>query len=73
MRQLALDYVTRYLQGGNAQLAVYRDSARPTFVAQEFRQMIDGMPALSAHMPALRRYLLEYPGVTLPVATSACT
>ncbi len=30
MRQLALQYVTGYLEGGNDRLAVYRDKARPT-------------------------------------------
>ena len=43
MRQLAFEYVTRYLKGGNDSLAVYRDSSRPTFVAQEFRSMVDSM------------------------------
>ena len=70
MRQLASEYVTRYLQGGNGQLAVYRDDSRPTFVAQEFRAMVDGMPELTTEMPNLRRYLLEYPNVTLPDAAS---
>ena len=70
MRQLALEYVTGYLAGGNDQLAVYRDSSRPTFVAWEFRAMVDAMPELTTHMPNLRRYLLEYPKVTLPDATS---
>lgn len=70
MRQLAFEYVTRYVQGGNDQLAVYRDDSRPTFVAQEFRAMVDGMPELTAQMPNLRRYLLEYPKVTIPDATS---
>lgn len=70
MRRLVLDYVTRYLQGGNDQLAVYRDSSRPTFVAQKFRAMTAQMPELTAYMPTLRRYLLEYPRVTLPDATS---
>jgi hypothetical protein len=58
------------LQGGNDQLAVYRDSSRPTFVAQEFRSMIARMPELTAYMPDMRRYLLDYPKVTLPDATS---
>jgi hypothetical protein len=70
MRRLALEYVTRYLQGGNGQLAVYRDSSRPTFVAQEFQTMVDGMPELTTQMPNLRRYLLEYPKVMLPDTTS---
>jgi hypothetical protein len=70
MQQLALDYVNRYLEGGNDQLAVYRDNARPTFVAQELRAMIDQMPELTLFMPAVRRYLLEYPRFKLPQATS---
>ena len=70
MRRLTLDYVTRYLEGGNSELAVYRDNPAPTSVAEEFRAMVDGMPGLTTQMPNLRRYLLEYPAVTLPGATS---
>lgn len=70
MRGIALDYVRGYLEKGNAGLAVYRDNVRPTFVAEELRSLVDQMPALSTSIPALRRYLLEYPAATLPDATS---
>jgi hypothetical protein len=70
MQQLAFEYVSRYQEGGNQQLAVYRDHSRPRFVAQEFRTMIDQMPELTTYMPDLRRYLLEYPRETIPSATS---
>jgi hypothetical protein len=70
MQQLALEHVTRYLEGGNERLAVYRDTDRPTFVAQEFRSMVDAMPELSTYMPAVRKYLLEYPKSSLPDSTS---
>jgi hypothetical protein len=70
MQQLAFEYVIRYLEGGNDQLAVYGDNSRPTFVAQEFRTMVDRMPVLTTYMPSIRRYLLEYPRVTIPDATS---
>jgi hypothetical protein len=70
MRRLAFEYVTRYLDGGNDQLAVYRDSSRPRFVAREFRSMVDEMPVLTTYMPDMRRYLLDYPRVTIPDATS---
>lgn len=70
MRRLAFEYVNGYLEGGNERLAVYRDSSRPTFVAAEFRSMVDRMPALTTYMPNMRRYLLEYPRATLPDATS---
>ena len=70
MRQLAFEYVTRYLKGGNDSLAVYRDSSRPTYVAQEFRSMVDSMPELTTYMPDVRKYLLEYPKSGLPGATN---
>ena len=70
MRRLAFEYVTGYLQGGNERLAVYRDSSRPMVVAGEFRSMVDQMPSLITYMPDMRRYLLEYPTVQLPDATS---
>ena len=40
-------YVKAYLDGGNSELATYRDSSRPTFVGQEFASMIDRMPELT--------------------------
>ena len=70
MRQLAFEYVTHYLEGGNDSLAVYRDNRRPTFVAQEFRSMIDSMPELTTYLPDMRTYLLEYPKSSLPDAKS---
>ena len=65
-RQLMMEYSKGYLEGGNARLAVYRDSGRPTFVAQEFTSMVERTPALSEYLPELKRYLLDYPKATLP-------
>jgi hypothetical protein len=70
VRQLALEYVNAYREGGNARLAVYRDAERPTFVAHEFESLIGRMPELATYLPDLRRYLLEYPKYTLPGSTS---
>lgn len=69
-RQIALEYVTGYLQGGNERLAVYRDSSQPSVIADEFRMMVDEMPELSTFMPNLRRYLLDFPKVRPPEVTS---
>lgn len=69
-RRLALDYVTGYLAGGNARLATYRDSSRPTFVGQEFASMIERMPSLSEYLPDLKRYLLDFPKASLPKSDS---
>lgn len=70
MRQLAFEYVTGYLEGGDERLAVYRDKSRPTSVARELRAMIDQTPQLTTDMPDLRRYLLQYPKTSLPDSTS---
>jgi hypothetical protein len=69
-RQLAVEYVNAYREGGNDRLAVFRDGDRPTFVSQEFRSMIDSAPMLSEFVPDMKRFLLEYPKVTVPGTTS---
>ena len=69
-RKLAFEYVSGYLEGGNSRLAAYRDTKRPTFVAQEFAEMVDGMPEMTSYLPGLKQYLLEYPKVKLPNAES---
>jgi hypothetical protein len=69
-QQIAVEYVTGYVNGGNAELAVLRDGSRPTFVAQEFRSMVDAMPELTSYLPAVRRYLLDYPKAAVQPVTS---
>jgi hypothetical protein len=69
LRRLSVEYVTAYREGGNSRLAVYRDMERPTFVADEFRSMIDRLPALTERLPDLKRYLLEYPKAKLDGST----
>jgi hypothetical protein len=70
IKGLVLEYVNGYRAGGNARLAEYRDSDRPTFVAQEFASMVDRMPELTTYLPDLKRYLLDFPKATLPSSTS---
>jgi hypothetical protein len=69
-RRLMLEYVTGHLEGGDARLATYRDSDRPRFVGAEFASMVDRMPSLTEYLPDLKRYLLNYPKVSLPKAES---
>ena len=69
-KQLMLEFVKEYLVAGNEGLAVYRDAERPTFVATEFKTMIERMPELGEHLPELKAYLLGYPKATIPGATS---
>ena len=70
MRRLAFEVVTAYLKGGNQLLEVYRDRGRPTSPAAEFRSMVDQMPELPMYDPDLRRYLIDFPNVTLSNSTS---
>ncbi len=70
VRNIAVDYVNAYREGGNGRLAVYRDKDNPTFVAKEFREMVKGMPELSEYLPDMRRYLLEYPNPPARPTTS---
>jgi hypothetical protein len=68
-QRLALEYVIGYREGGNASLGVHRDKDRPTFVATEFRSLIERLPRLGAELPDLTRFLLDYPRATLANAT----
>lgn len=70
VKQLMLEYSTGYAQAGNDRLAVYRDADRPTFVASEFKSMIDRLPELGQQLPDLKAFLLGFPKVTIPKATS---
>jgi len=70
VQQFAFEYVNGYLEGVNERLAEYRDKTRPRLVAKEFREMIDLMPELTIHMPAMREHLLGYPQASLPDSTS---
>jgi len=70
MQRMAFEYVAGYAEGGNGRLAVYRDSSRPTVVANEFHAIANRLPSLSARMDGIRAYLLDYPKASLPDATS---
>ncbi len=60
-RQMALTALQRYHQGGNVALGTYKDKNHPTDVAETFGTLLGRMNALPVYLPALHRYLLEYP------------
>lgn len=70
MRKVALNYTQAYLAGGNAQLPVYQDKPAPVSAADEFRAMVNDIPMLTAYLPNVHRYLLDYPNAALPGASS---
>lgn len=65
LRRMAYRYAAEYWTGGNKALAVYRDKKRPTFVAQEFEELLANTPFLPLYFPDLHHYLLDYPNTEL--------
>jgi hypothetical protein len=60
-RNMTLEAITRYQQGGNAALGTYRDKAHPSVVADTFRSLLSRSKALPVYLPELNHYLLDYP------------
>ncbi len=65
-RQLSLGYIDAYRRGGDAELAVYRDSARPQFIAAEFADMVTHAGLWPEILRPLDDYLLGYPKTPAP-------
>jgi len=60
-RQMALQALLNYMNGGNTALGVYRDKNHPAAVAETFETLITRLSALPLYLPELNEYLLEYP------------
>jgi hypothetical protein len=65
-RQMSLGYIEAYRRGGNAELAVYRDSERPQFIAAEFADMVARAGVWPDALGPLNSYLLGYPAAPAP-------
>lgn len=63
-RQMALQAIQQYQQGGNLALGVYRDKSQPTKVAETFESLLSRLKLLPVYLPDLNRFLLEYPRVS---------
>jgi len=59
-RQMALQALLNYMNGGNTALGIYRDKKRPAAVAETFETLITRLGALPVYLPDLNEYLLEY-------------
>jgi len=60
-RQMALQAILNYEQGGNAALGTYRDKKHPAVVAETFASLVSRAKALPVYLPELREYLLNHP------------
>jgi hypothetical protein len=61
VRELFNSFSKAYREGGNQALGVNRDSKKPTFVAEEFEELIQNSPYILHYVPELHHYLLDYP------------
>jgi hypothetical protein len=69
-REMVLEELLAYQQGGNAALGTYRDKKNPTQVSEQFRAILARSKALPEKLPALNSYLLDYPKASLPGSSS---
>lgn len=60
-RQMALQALLNYEQGGNAALGTYRDKKHPSVVAETFASLLSRSKALPVYLCESREYLLNYP------------
>jgi hypothetical protein len=60
-QQMAFEALREYIHGGNQALGTYRDKKHPTAVAETFASLLSRSKALPVYLPALDRYLLDYP------------
>ena len=69
LRELALEFLTAYQEGGNEALGVSRNKKKPTLVQEQFEALLADSDYILEYVPELHRYLLEYPEAELPGAT----
>jgi hypothetical protein len=60
-RSALLQYVERYLAGGNAQLSEYSDKKQPLRVAEQFEAILKASPYIFDYDPEFYEYLSDYP------------
>lgn len=64
-RAALLDYVKRYLAGGNAELSEYADKKKPLRIAEEFAAILQASPYIYDYSPEFYQYLRDFPRQTL--------
>ena len=68
MRRMLVEYLESYRRGGTAAMATYADKDDPLEVPAEFRKLLAASPYLVEYVPALHRYVEDYPKASLPGA-----
>jgi hypothetical protein len=65
IQRMALEVLQRYQAEGNGALGIYRDNSHPFDVDAELRSLLGRSEVLPVYLPALSRYLLDYPNTRL--------
>lgn len=60
-RATLLEYVKRYLAGGNVELSEYNDKKKPLRVAEQFDAILQASPYFYDFQPEFFEYLRDYP------------
>lgn len=60
-RASLLEYVKRYLAGGNNALSIYNDKKEPKRLAEQFDQILKASPYVYDYAPEFYEYLRAYP------------
>jgi hypothetical protein len=60
-KELVLEALKRYQEGGNAELGIYRDKNDPAAVDHAFQSLVSRAKAMPTYLPELQNYLLKYP------------
>ena len=60
-RASLLEYVKRYLAGGNTALSIYNDKKEPMRIAEQFEEILKASPYVYDYDPEFYEYLRAYP------------
>lgn len=64
-RASLLEYVNRYLAGGNLALSEYNDKKKPQRIADQFEAILKASPYIYDYEPEFYEYLRQYPAIRL--------
>jgi hypothetical protein len=68
VRRAAVAYVGAYMERGDDALVTYTNTSKPVSLKEQWRGIVANSNGLQQYAPALRQYLVGYPGATLPGA-----
>lgn len=69
-KEMTLQALLAYQQGGNAALGIYEDKEAPAYVSKQFRSLLERGKFFPEKLPALYSNLLYYPEKPIPGSTS---